>query len=452
MWGFFVNRRIPPLTKDDIITYLDLLDKQLDKKATQLYDNHYVDFICSCEDPQHGTYFKAQVKAEMKSNIVYRVDILVNMEHVIEEAQCECAAGMGPRAHCKHVVCVLYGLSEFVLTRTFKTVQTCTQQLQTFHQAKKHNGSPVKARDLPLHVGRDANFDPRPPEMRGKVEYLSFFRNGLLNCPVFSSAPILQAFMPANPYAVNTDHDYMELLPSEKYLLDCGLVSLSEHQITVLEESTRQDSRAGLAKWKLERSRRMCSSNFGRICRLTERTDRAALAKSLVSPRVFKSRATDHGKKFERVAVELYEEEKQCATSVCGLHVSKEHPFLASTPDRRVSDSLLLEVKCPFTSRNAQVCPKTVPYLVKDSENQLALKQTHCYFYQVQGQMMCTSATAVDFMVYHSRSKDNVVIRVERDDDFIEQMQQELVAFYASDFKVAFLEKFFFKNYREHFC
>jgi hypothetical protein len=137
------------------------MDKQLESKAVNLYENHYVDFIRTCD--QHGrVYFKAQVRAEMKTNVVYPVDIFITDQRVVKEAQCECAAGMGPHAHCKHVVCVLYGLSEFAGSRTFKTVQTCTQQLQTFHQAKKHLGSPVKARDLPLCVSQDINFDPRP--------------------------------------------------------------------------------------------------------------------------------------------------------------------------------------------------------------------------------------------------------------------------------------------------
>ena len=40
------------------------------------------------------------------------------------------------------------------------------------------------------------------------------------------------------------------------------------------------------------------------------------------------------------------------ATEKCGLFVSETLPFLASTPDRIVSETALLEVKCPYTSRH----------------------------------------------------------------------------------------------------
>jgi hypothetical protein len=43
------------------------MDKRLEAKAVNLYENHYVDFIRTC-DQQGGVYFKAQVRAEMKAN------------------------------------------------------------------------------------------------------------------------------------------------------------------------------------------------------------------------------------------------------------------------------------------------------------------------------------------------------------------------------------------------
>ena len=82
---------------------------------------------------------------------------------------------MGPHAHCKHINCVLYGITEFTRAKTFKTITTCTQQLQTFHQTKRHLGSPVKAQNLKLHIKDSVDFDPRPADMQKRVGYVDFF-------------------------------------------------------------------------------------------------------------------------------------------------------------------------------------------------------------------------------------------------------------------------------------
>jgi len=58
-------------------------------------------------------YFCSQVWAEMKKSVAYKVDILVDNNSVVMEAQCECGAGQGPTAHCKHVGAVLYAIHMF---------------------------------------------------------------------------------------------------------------------------------------------------------------------------------------------------------------------------------------------------------------------------------------------------------------------------------------------------
>ena len=126
---------LPALSVKDVDLYLANMEKQLDKKAINLYLNSYVNVVrASVVD--RGAFFKAEVRAEMKVTVTYKVDIHVSSESVVKECQCECAAGMGPHAHCKHINCVLYGITEFTRAKTFKTITTCTQQLQTFHQTE----------------------------------------------------------------------------------------------------------------------------------------------------------------------------------------------------------------------------------------------------------------------------------------------------------------------------
>lgn len=49
----------------------------------------------------------------MRKSIQYRVDVYVNEDGVVDEAQCECGAGQGPLAHCKHIGTVLYAAHSF---------------------------------------------------------------------------------------------------------------------------------------------------------------------------------------------------------------------------------------------------------------------------------------------------------------------------------------------------
>jgi hypothetical protein len=63
----------------------------------------------------------------MKKSVSYKVDVSLDNYQVIVAAQCECAVGQGPSAHCKHVACLLYAVHAFSNTGQLLTEQTCTQ-------------------------------------------------------------------------------------------------------------------------------------------------------------------------------------------------------------------------------------------------------------------------------------------------------------------------------------
>ncbi|XP_014674679.1 PREDICTED: uncharacterized protein LOC106814834 [Priapulus caudatus] len=116
----------------------------------------------------------------MKKMASYKVDICIDKEAVIEEGQCECGAGQGPTAHCKHIAAVLFGLTSFRNAGSILTELTCTQVLQTFHKAKVYKGSPMKSDDFEAIRGKEGSslvFDPRPRHMRNSVNSTNRFRN-----------------------------------------------------------------------------------------------------------------------------------------------------------------------------------------------------------------------------------------------------------------------------------
>ena len=128
---------------------------------------------------------------------------------LFQNAHCECPAGCGPTATCKHIVGVLLLLAEFVKTGILKVQLSCTEQLQTFKKpAKIHKGSPVKAEQL----GRGtASYDPRPLAFRNMPSYRDHVFNATINYCAMSQRDIsLRYAIPrANLQQAEQDHDYL---------------------------------------------------------------------------------------------------------------------------------------------------------------------------------------------------------------------------------------------------
>lgn len=57
-------------------------------------------------------------------------------------SDCECPAGKGPSATCKHIAAVLLMLQHFHETSELMIEKSCTEGLQTFHQPRAaYNGN-----------------------------------------------------------------------------------------------------------------------------------------------------------------------------------------------------------------------------------------------------------------------------------------------------------------------
>jgi hypothetical protein len=339
---------IPKLTTKLLEDYLQPMGKKLGDTDKNMYSEKYLSFVRICNKGRK-TYIHAECHAEMKKSVAYKLDIILESDGVISECQCECTVGSGPSAHCKHVCACLYGLCLFGDGKPILTQETCTQKLQTFHVAKKHTGTPVKAHNLPLsHVNERIRYDPRPPKFRREEGSFDRVRNLCINYASSFSAslPMLQLCPPANMLGICHDHDYFQLTAEDHFLHRHHIISISDSDIAAIEQRTR--GQCGNKNWLQERCYRLQASNFGRICKATERTDFRKLAASLTEVNEFSSLATDHGKKSESAAIAKYEELKRTTVAKSGIVVSKQKPYLACSPDGLVHDDLLVEVKCPI--------------------------------------------------------------------------------------------------------
>ena len=146
-----------------------------------------------------------------------------------------------------------------------------------------------------------------------------------------------------------------DLSEAEKSLLNS--LQVDEDKLNDIEIKTR--SQSGCPEWKLERKFRFTASNFGLI-RDRKRNDES-LVKNLINPKLFSSRYTNHGLKYEPIALEQYQKymssiNKPVKVFKSGLVVSMDAPYLSASPDGKVIDPGcsdpfgLSEVKCPEPS------------------------------------------------------------------------------------------------------
>jgi len=141
----------------------------------------------------------------------------------------------------------------------------------------------------------------------------------------------------------------------------------------------------------------------------------------------FTNAAMQHGTETEPLARAAYEALKDVLVDEVGFVPHPSIDMAGASPDGLVGDDGLLEIKCPNTATHIEtLMSKTVPGK---------------YNTQMQFQMACTGRQWCDFVSFDNRLPEQFqlfVKRVPRDDEFIKQMEDEVVKFLNElDIKIA---------------
>ena len=137
----------------------------------------------------------------------------------------------------------------------------------------------------------------------------------------------------------------------------------------------------------------------------------------MFSPRKLTTAAIIYGRTHESIATRKFQEVYDgISVSPTGLFIHPDHNFLAASLDGKMGLDTLLEIKCPYSGREEEIdVGPHFPFLeMRDGE--LALKKSHNYYYQCQGQMACSQIHTSFFVVY--TSIDLFIERIDYDDDF----------------------------------
>ena len=175
-------------------------------------------------------------------------------------------------------------------------------------------------------------------------------------------------------------------------------IKVSEHEAQLIEARTRGQGN----KWMREREMRLTSSNFGAICKLTERRDIEKFCESMHNPKDLSHvPAIRHGCTYESVALEKFSELTGKKLMKSGLYIHPHYPYLGASPDSVVvGEDAVVEVKCPHRGRKCKIEPGADFDFLEKVGDRMHLKKTHNYYYQITGQMKLSKRNEAYFVVY----------------------------------------------------
>ena len=252
-------------------------------------------------------------------------------------------------------------------------------------------------------------------------------------------------------FPLNSQAKPFELPPSlgeqEQVLLQNLMADSTK--VNDIECKTREQS--GCDEWQMQRKFRFTASNFGLIKHRKRNHD--TLVKNLLHPRSFTSKYTQHGKKYEPVALKQYEKymhsiKKPVSVYKSGFVISINSPYLGASPDSKVVDSGctepygIVEVKCPetkFMVTPLDACSDNHFYL--ENVNGIPkLKENHNYYDQIQGQLGITNAKWCDFVVYTSKGMS--IERITLDEYYWSELRETLSRYYFEHFLATAADEF----------
>ena len=134
----------------------------------------------------------------------------------------------------------------------------------------------------------------------------------------------------------------------------------------------------------------------------------------------YTNQAMQDGIDREPIAREIYEKLKEVKVQEVGFVQHHRIEHAGASPDGLVGDDGIIEIKCPIETTH--------------TTNLLERKLPSKYKPQVQFQLSTTGRKWCDFISYNPNFEPRlqlIVIRVERDDEYIEMLEFEILKFLA---------------------
>jgi putative phage-type endonuclease len=186
----------------------------------------------------------------------------------------------------------------------------------------------------------------------------------------------------------------------------------------------------GSIEWKISRLGKVTASRISDVVAKTKTgysSSRANYMAQLICERMtnefqesYTNSAMTHGVENEPFARAAYEAKTGNMVDQVGAIDHPTIPMSAASPDGLVSDDGCLEIKCPNTATH-------IDTLLGD-------EPAKKYYDQMQWQMACTNRSWCDFVSFDPRMPEHLQLfikRIERNDRYIAELEQEVIQFLA---------------------
>lgn len=202
---------------------------------------------------------------------------------------------------------------------------------------------------------------------------------------------------------------------------------ISEQAVCSIERRTRNQALS--TTWFSYRTGRVTASTLYDVCHTRMQAPSLSLIKRMCHAQRNKLAvpAVQYGRQKEAEALARYrkvvhELHDNIQFQESGLFISKEHPFLAATPNMLVQCTCygagVVEVKCPWKVKDGHLSDLLADpnSCVRECDGALELKTSRRYYYQVQAQMSVCKASYAGFVLWNE--KEISLQRIKRDESF----------------------------------
>jgi putative phage-type endonuclease len=184
----------------------------------------------------------------------------------------------------------------------------------------------------------------------------------------------------------------------------------------------------GSDEWRLAKLGHVSASGISALMAKGAGKTRQSYLEKIVAERLtqeigegFTSASMEHGTNTEPYARMEYEVSCETFVTKTGFHKHPTIKWLGVSPDGLVAEDGLVEIKCPNTSTHLGY-----------------IKEGKCpaeYYKQIQCQLWVTGRKWCDFVSFDPRIKKEslklLVVRVQRDEQLIAEMESEVIKFLA---------------------
>ena len=240
---------------------------------------------------------------------------------------------------------------------------------------------------------------------------------------------------------VDTDDVSDEILQERKNQYYDENIKLNSEKIKTIETETKGQS--GNKRWHDERKLRLTSSVFGDVMSRSKNTNTPALVKQLLYKSFHGNKYTRRGlREEENARLEYINKINKANTNISvqipGLFICEQYPFLATSSDGIVqNDNVpegLIEIKTLLQTKSYMIedaAKKDKAFCLSMQNNNIGLKKTHKYYYQVQGQLNILNYPWCDFIVRRINPYDIYIERIYKDENlWTHKMVPKLKSFY----------------------